>query len=368
MPRLEAEVDRAARAAGFDLCGFAAAGPAPHAAFFAEWLARGNAAGMDYLAAGAERRVAPAIALPAVRTIISLGIAYAPPPAPPVRWREKLLGRIAAYALERDYHDVLRKRLKRFAAALRELVPGIEHRVYVDAGPVLERDWAAASGVGWFGKNTNILHQTHGSWFFLAEVLTSLELEPTLPVADHCGRCVTCLERCPTGALLPGYELDARRCISYWTIEHRGSIPVALRAEIGNWIFGCDVCQEVCPWNEKMRPPVASEQRLTPYLPDLLALDEEGFRERFRGSAVRRAKREGLLRNVAIVLGNTANPDAVAPLARALRADPAAVVRAHAAWALGRLGTSAGRDALAAALADEDPSVRREAAAALEPA
>lgn len=366
MGKLEADVEAAARSCGFDLCGFARAGEAPHGEFFSQWLARGNAASMEYLAAGREKRLDPRRILPGVRTIISLGVRYAPPPLPPVRWREELRGRMASYAIERDYHDVLRKRLKRFAAVLRASSLGIEHRVYVDAGPVLERDWAAESGLGWFGKNTNMLHKAHGSWFFLAEVLTTLELEPTAPTGEHCGTCESCLVQCPTGALLPGYELDARRCISYWTIEHRGAIPTEMRSGIGNWVFGCDVCQEVCPWNEKMRPPSASDARLTPYLPDLLALDESAFRDRFRGLPVRRAKREGLLRNVAVVLGNTGNPDAEAPLLRALVHEPSSLVRGHVAWALGQLGGRRGREALNAAMhTDPDALVRREAALAL---
>jgi len=365
MPDLENVIRAAALEFGFDLCGFAAAGPPAHAEFLRDWLARGNAAGMDYLVHGAAKRLDPELLLARVRTVISLGIRYAPPPIPPVDWQRELRGRIASYALGRDYHDVLRKRLKRLAARLRELIAAVGHRIYVDSGPVLERDWAAAAGVGWFGKNTNILHQAHGSWFFLAEILTTAQLAPDAPVADRCGTCVSCIDKCPTQALRPGYELDARRCISYWTIEHRGPIPYDMRPGIGNWIFGCDICQEVCPWNEKMRPPSPPDEHLTPYLPDLLGLDDAGFRERYRGSAVKRAQREGLARNVAVVLGNTGNPEAVPPLARSLAGDPSPLVRGHAAWALGRLG---GRDAMAAlgrARADADEWVAAEVAAAL---
>jgi len=365
MAKLEQAIQGAAFAAGFDLCGFATAGPPPHGDYFKAWLARGNAAEMDYLGAGLAKRLDLEQILPGVRSVISLGIRYDPPPLPPVRWREELRGRIAAYALGRDYHDVLRKRLKRLAGALRELVPGIEHRIYVDAGPVLERDWAQRSGVGWFGKNTNILNKAHGSWFFLAEVLTTLELEPTDAVSDHCGTCVTCLDRCPTAALRPGYELDARLCISYWTIEHRGPIPYELRPQLGNWIFGCDICQEVCPWNEKMRPGATTVGALLPYLPDLLRLDEVGFRERFRGSAVRRTKREGLARNVAVVLGNSGNPAAVPALAQCLSDEPSPLVRAHAAWALGCIDDRSARAALAAARRHASGEVCAEIEAAL---
>ena len=366
MVDLKPAIRAAARAAGFDLCGFAAAGPPPHGAYFLDWLARGNAADMDYLERGADKRLAPDLVLPGGRSIIALGIRYTPPPRPPVDWQHELRGRIASYTLGRDYHDEIRKRLKRLAAQLRELVPDVGHRIYVDSGPVLERDWAMQAGLGWFGRNTNLLHKEHGSWFFLAEVLTTLELEPDAPVADHCGTCTVCLAKCPTQALRPGYELDARRCISYWTIEHRGVIPLDVRAGLGNWIFGCDVCQEVCPWNEKMRPPSPDDERLTPYLPDLLALDDEGFRDRFRGSAVKRAKREGLARNVAVVLGNTGDPAAVPALAAALAADPSSLVRGHAAWALGRLGGAAARAALERSRVGADGFVAEEIAAALE--
>lgn len=365
MPDLKTAVRAAAAAAGFDLCGVAAAGAPPHGDFFRAWLARGNAAGMDYLERGAAKRLDPTLVLPGVRSILALGIRYTPPPPPPSDWRATLRGRIASYTAGRDYHDELRKRLKRLAAQLRELVPDVGHRIYVDSGPVLERDWAMQAGLGWYGRNTNLLHKQHGSWFFLAEVLTTLELEPDAPVADHCGTCTTCLVHCPTQALGPGYELDARRCISYWTIEHRGAIPAAMRAGLGNWIFGCDVCQEVCPWNAKMRPPSAPDERLTPFLPDLLGLDEDGFRERFRGSAVKRARRAGLARNVAVALGNSANPEAVPALARALATDPAPLVRGHAAWALGCIGGAVARAALERSRHDEDEFTAAEIAAAL---
>ncbi len=354
MASLEQSIRAAASAAGFDLCGFAAAGTPEHASFFRDWLGRGHAADMYYLATGADKRCDPSLLLADVRSIVCLGVRYDPPPPPPVDWRSELRGRIASYAAGRDYHDVLRGRLKRLAAELRRSVPSVAHRIYVDAGPVLERDWAARAGLGWFGKNTNLLHKRHGSWFFLAEILTDLELEPDAPVTDHCGTCTACLVRCPTQALGPGFDLDARRCISYWTIEHRGAIPVAMRSGLENWIFGCDVCQEVCPWNEKMRPPGPADERLTPRLPELLQLDDEGFRQRFRGTPVKRAKREGLLRNVAVVLGNTGNPDAVAPLAAALASDPSTLVRVHAAWALGKLGGGVARQALEVARRHDD--------------
>jgi epoxyqueuosine reductase len=357
-----------ARQVGFDLCGFARIEPPPHAGFVRDWLNDGRAASMSYIANGLAKRLDPTLVLPGARSIVSVGMRYHPPPLPPIDWREQLRGRIAAYALGADYHRHVKRCLKNLAGLIAAQFPQAGIRVYVDTGPVLEREWAAAGGVGWFGKNTNILHQENGSWFFLGELITTLEIEPDPPVADHCGTCVRCLDLCPTRALEPGYALDARKCISYWTIEHRGPIPRAMRPQIDNWVFGCDVCQEVCPWNEKLARSEGSPQaeELLPSLPQLMALDESGFRARYRGSAVLRAKREGLLRNVAIVLGNSGNPRAVSPLAAALSGDPSAIVRAHAAWALGCIDDAEARAALGAAHRSEvDDSVREEVALAL---
>jgi epoxyqueuosine reductase len=245
--------------------------------------------------------------------------------------------------------------------------PGARFRSYVDTGPLLEREWAARAGIGWIGRNTLLLHRGRGSWFFLAELLTDLEVDPTPPAGDHCGTCTRCHAACPTGALGPGYEMDPRRCISYWTIEHRGAIPAEMRPGLGNWVFGCDVCQEVCPWNGDGLREVAATDDLLPHLPDLLALDAEAFRARFGKTAVARTKRRGLLRNVAVALGNTGNPAAVPPLRTALASEPEPLVRAHAAWALGRLRAPPARDALdSARRREDDPAVRAEIAAALD--
>jgi epoxyqueuosine reductase len=323
---------------------------------------------MAYIGNGAAKRLDPTLVLPGARSIISVGVRYAPPPLPPVNWREELRGRIAAYALGADYHRTVKRRLIDLTDRIKTRFPEAEARYYVDTGPILEREWAAAGGLGWFGKNTNILHREQGSWFFLGELLTTLEIEPDPPMADHCGTCVRCLDLCPTRALEPGYVLDARKCISYWTIEHRGEIPRDFRPQMESWVFGCDVCQEVCPWNEKLareaEPTVA--EALLPSLPELLALDEEGFRQRYRGTAVLRTKREGLLRNVAVVLGNTQNPRAIASLSGALENDPSAIVRAHAAWSLGRIGGGDARKYLDGARRREtDDVVRAEIEIAL---
>lgn len=358
----------AAQRLGFDLCGFARAGVPPHAEFVTQWLADGNAASMAYLKRHVRRRLDPGRVLRAVQTIVTLGYRYRPAPAPPVDWRSELRGRVAAYALGTDYHLTMQAKLRELATLIENLDGHAAIRTYVDTGPILEREWAAAGGLGWFGKNTNILHSSEGSWFFLAEVLTTLVLEPDPAWPDHCGTCTRCLDLCPTGALSEGYRLDARLCIAYWTIEHRGAIPHAMRPQLGSWVFGCDVCQEVCPWNEKLaqrgEPPGSDE--LAPFLPELLALGEEAFRARFQMSAIWRTQREGLARNAAIVLGNTRNPAAVPPLQRALGNDPSPIVRGHAAWALGQIDCAAARAALDQVFGDPDPEVRDEVKAARE--
>lgn len=368
MSQLSDEIRGQARQLGFALCGFARVQPVAHADFLQHWLAEGNAASMAYIERGLAKRLDPRLILPAARSVITVGYRYVPPPVPPVDWQGQLRGRIAAYAFGTDYHLAVEHKLRALTAWLSTRCDDVLARAYVDTGPVLEREWAAAGGVGWFGKNTNILHTEEGSYFFLGEILTNLELDPDPPVGDHCGTCTRCLDGCPTGALKPGLVLDARLCISYLTIEHRGAIPIELRAQMGNWVFGCDVCQEVCPWNEKRvrEQGVPAVDALLPYLPDALQLDEAAFRCRFRDSAVRRVKRDGFVRNVAVALGNSRNPAAVPVLAAALTDDPSALVRAHVAWALGAIGGRPARAALAAARTREaEDSVRREITLAL---
>jgi epoxyqueuosine reductase len=236
----------------------------------------------------------------------------------------------------------------------------------VDTAPVLEKLWAVQAGLGWQGKHSNLITRSHASWVFLGEILTNLPLVPDRPFErDHCGRCTRCMDACPTGAIVAPYVIDARRCISYWTIEHRGVIPREMRAAIGNLIFGCDICQEVCPWNKFARRTdeeafAPLDGLAAPRLSDLAALTEEEFRRRFRQSPIRRAKRQGFVRNVVIALGNTQDPAALPPLRRALEdADP--VVRLHAAWALGRIGGAEARRALECRLrVESDPDVRAE--------
>jgi epoxyqueuosine reductase len=345
---------------GFKLCGFTPLQSPPHGDFVRRWVAEGNAGTMSYIGRGLRKRLDPTRISPAARSVITVGLPYRPLRPPAVDWRAELRGRIAAYAYGPDYHDVVLAKLERLAGALREL-GGTAAKAYVDTGPVLEREWAYLAGIGWFGKNTTILHRQEGSWFLLGEIFTDLELDPEPVVADHCGTCRRCLELCPTGALKDGYVLDARLCISYLTIEYRGVIPHELRPRMGEWIFGCDVCQDVCPWNDDNGDGQRLAGDLYPYLPELLVLDAEGYRHRFGASAVSRAKRDCFVRNVAIVLGNTRSPRAVRHLAGSLEDDPSPLVRAHAAWALGQIDDAAARRALDRAWVGEvDDSVRAE--------
>ena len=358
------EIAEEAHALGFPLVGASPLGPLPVGPFLEAWLADGRAGEMTYLARRTAMRLDPRQAMPWARSVIVLAFPYRPPPRPPADWRATLRGRIAAYAAGDDYHKRLDAILRTLTDRLTARIPGARFLSYVDTGAVLEREWAVRAGVGWIGRNTLALHRAAGSYFFLAELFTDLVLEPSPLPADHCGTCTRCVTACPTGALERGYTMDPRRCISYLTIEHRTAIPRALRSRLENWIFGCDLCQEVCPWN-----PGASDEpddELAPHLPSLLALDDDAFQARFARSAVRRARRAGLLRNVAVALGNSGNPDAVAPLAGALD-DPEPLVRGHAAWALGRIGGAGARRALERARGRErDAGVRSEIDAAGE--
>jgi epoxyqueuosine reductase len=332
---LTAAVKAKARSLGFDAV---AAGPArpEHAAAFDAWLEAGYAGGMDYLARTRDERREPARLLAGVRSVIAVAALY------DTRAGDGWRG-VARYARGRDYHDVMKPKLAALAAFVDEAAgPGARSRPAVDTSAVLERDLAAAAGLGWIGKNTNLLSQALGSYFFIGIVLTTAELVADAVQPDRCGTCTACLDACPTRAFPAPYVLDARRCLAYLTIEHRGAIPEELRPAIDEWIFGCDACQEVCPWNRKA--PAATEPAFAPGAPpgdlaSLLALDEAEFRARFHSTALMRAKRSGLLRNAALALGNRGDRAAVPALERAAGdADP--VVREAAAWALRRLAAA----------------------------
>jgi epoxyqueuosine reductase len=363
-------VKNRAQALGFDLVGIARAQPlTEHEERLRTWLARGMQGSMAYVAGHAERALDPTRAWPGVRSVIVVGLAYrwdAPEPD-----EDRPRGRVSCYAWGEDYHRVVERKLRQLCRDL--LSHGARlARPYVDTGPTLDRAWAQRAGIGWFGKNTMIITRTgHGSYVFLGEVFTDLELEPDPPARGSCGSCRICLDRCPTGAIVAPYVVDARRCISYLTIEHRGWIPRPLRPLIGTWVFGCDICQEVCPHNvlvqKGLHPEFAPRRDVAcPDLVELLHLDEETYRERFRASAIRRAKRQGLRRNAAVALGNLRDPRAVPALIRALE-DEDPIVRGHAAWALGRIGGEEAQRALRVRLGSEpDPVVRGEIAEALQ--
>ena len=312
----------------------------PDLAPFAQWVARGYAGEMTYLTSQVAKRTDLGVAFPWARSVLCVGLQYDTPApysteAPPER------GWIARYAWGDDYHDVMKAMLDRLVERLRAEAGPFEARTYVDTGPIVERAWAAEAGLGAWGKNTCLLHPEHGSWFFLGEAVTDLDLPADAPRLDMCGSCTACLEACPTGALPAPYVLDATRCISYLTIEVKGAIPEERREGVGRHVFGCDICQDVCPWNRRrrVRGPAAFEARPGLFAPDLdetAALDEETFRARFRGSPVKRAKRRGLLRNVAVALGNAGDP-ARRPVLERLAGDTDAVVAEHARWALRRL-------------------------------
>jgi epoxyqueuosine reductase len=336
---LTARAKALAREVGFDLAGVAAPDPPPELAHFARWIGRGYAGEMAYLTSQADRRSDLRVAFPWARSVLAVGLQYDTPH--PYSTEAAGDGWIARYAWGDDYHDVLKALLDRVVERLTSEVGAFQSRTYVDTGPIVERAYAAAAGLGAWGKNTCLLHPEHGSWFFLGEVVTDLPLVPDGPRADMCGSCTACLDACPTGALPAPFTLDATRCISYLTIELKGAIPEEQRPGLGAHVFGCDICQDVCPWNRKRRhhggaPFEPREGLVGPDLERLARLSDEEFREAFRRSPVKRAKRRGLLRNVAVAIGN-AGDTSRRPILDRLAADNDPLVREHARWALARL-------------------------------
>lgn len=371
--RAAALLRRWALEAGFDRAGVATLEPSRHGEALRRWLERGEAASMAWMARRVEDRLQPASRLPGARSALCVALRYWPL-AGEGEAEGDLWPRVARYARGEDYHGLMERRLEELGRRIAEAFPGTSWRRYVDTGPLLERELAARAGLGVAGKNTCLLERELGSWFLLGELLLTLDLAPDEPLADLCGGCTLCLDSCPTGALVEPWRLDSNRCISYWTIEHRGPLPAAAREMAGEWVFGCDVCQEVCPWNRRRSAEPAAdhpELRLPPErreldLAGLLGLDREEYVARFRGSPMKRARHEGLRRNAAVAMGNRGEERYAAPLARALSADEDATVRGHAAWALGRIGGAVARAALRAALANEDDAtVRSEIAAGL---
>ena len=363
--RIKAE----ATALGFDLVGFTSAEPLAHSERLRSWVAQGFAGEMGYMSRDVDKRVDPSRVWPEVRSIIVLGMNYytssAMPEASPGR------GWIARYAWGQDYHTVLGDKLQALVAFIRDQEGGdAQARWYVDTGPILERELAWRAGLGWPGKNTNLINRRVGSWLFLGAILLNRDLVYDAPAPAHCGTCTRCLVACPTRALVAPGVLDSRRCISYLTIELRGAIPRELRPLMGTHIFGCDICQAVCPWNRQA--PVSSQPAFqpragfaAPELIPLLRLSDDEFRSRFRGTPITRAKRRGFLRNVAVALGNLRDPRALPALEGALH-DAEPLIRSHAAWALGRIGGHGAHQVLHTAHRTEgEADVREEIALAL---
>ena len=338
---LKANIKRKASHLGFILAGVTTPEPPPHYTTFENWLAQGRHGTMNYLATDRSRlrRANPREILPECKSILVLATPYSPPSY------SKEVGGIAAYARGADYHDVLPSRMKELVAFIEEQVGApIKNRWYTDTGPLLERDLAQRAGIGWIGKNTCLINPAHGSYFLLSEILLDLELEPDPPlVTDHCGTCTRCIEACPTDCILPDRTIDATRCISYLTIELKEDIPVELRDKIGGWTFGCDICQMVCPWNRFATEGDSAfeNDEEQPSLIGELALTPQAFNVRFKGSPVKRAKRRGYLRNVAVALGNTGRMHDLPVLQHALN-DDEPIVREHAKWAIEKIVQSAG--------------------------
>lgn len=353
---------------GFPLAGITTPDPPPHLETFEAWIASGRHAGMGYLAdpSSLQKRADPRNVFPAAKSVISLAMPYAASGRVAV---DLTAGRVASYAWGKDYHDVIPARLALLADQIEvQIGCQVARRAYTDTGPILERDLAQRAGLGWAGKNTCLIHREFGSYFFLAELFLDIELEPDKPFeADHCGTCRRCIEACPTGCIREDRTLDSLRCISYQTIENKGSIPHVLRPQLGNWIFGCDICQQVCPWNRfaltnpledafQARPDVAA-----PRLLDELRLDARGFNQKFHLSPVRRAKRRGYLRNVCIALGNSGDDSVVPALLDIVDTEPEGLIRGAAAWAAHRLNPETAQSRLKqAADSDPDPLVRED--------
>jgi epoxyqueuosine reductase len=373
-----------AYALGFSLVGVTSAEPLPHAEVFELWLKEGRQGEMAYLESerSRERRAHPERILPGCRSLLALGMRCpAPIAVPDVGSAPR--GRVAAYAWGADYHDIFPERLQSLVQFIEaQAGHAVPNRWYTDTGPILEREVFQRAGLGWIGKNTCLINPHQGSYFLLAEILLGIELEPDPPfTADRCGTCSRCIHACPTDCILPDRTLDARRCISYLTIELKGAIPFELRSSMGSWIFGCDICQQVCPWNQRFATPLG-DAGLAPRhgtaQPDLLqelALTPEAFRDKFgrqeqeprAHSPVKRAKRRGYLRNVCVALGNSKDPAAVPGLQQALLTDPEPLVREHSAWALGQIGGQAAKEALEIAWQGEaNEQVQAEIRLALE--
>jgi len=341
---MKAAIRQHALELGFDDCRFTTADPPESAEQFLKWLEGRCHGTMDWMERNAAKRIDPQCVLEDARSVITLAASYGQADGEQTGPSQGVIARYARYA---DYHDALGQALGHLAARVQSLA-GEDARSlwYVDTGPVLERDLGQRAGLGFIGKHTNLISRRLGNWFFVSEILTTAELEPDKPERNHCGKCTSCINACPTGAISAPFQLDARRCISYLTIELKGPIPEEFRPAIGNRIYGCDDCLEVCPWNRfagegRLMAPHRRDDLGQADLIELLALDDDGFRARFRGTPMQRTKRRGVLRNVCVALGNVGDVSAIRPLERAA-ADSELLIAEHAQWALGQVKQRSG--------------------------
>ncbi len=371
---LTQEIKGKARELGFVLAGVTRPDPPEHMHLYRHWLEAGRHAQMDYLAAprAVERRSDPRKILPECQSILVLAVPYNNPEQSPRPEDGKAHARVAAYACGQDYHEVLKPRLQAIVAFIEQrLGHTVPNRWYTDSGPLLERELAQRAGLGWIGKNSLLINPQRGSYFLLAEILLGVALEVDAPFAsDHCGSCRRCLQACPTDCILPDRTLDASRCISYLTIELKDAIPQELRPQIGDWAFGCDICQEVCPWNQRFAPSAGDPAFEGPAWMDIeagLGMAAADFNSRFKDSPVKRARRRGLLRNLAVAAGNLEEESQVGKLSSLLLSEKEPLGRGHAAWALGRIAGAEARAALEQArVAETDSYVLGEIERALK--
>ncbi len=347
---LTSQVKSLAIVNGFDLVGISPPEYGDHVGYYRQWLNHSRHGEMNYMERNAVRRTNLREILPGIQAVICVGLNYYYPDNSTSRCADLTVAQISKYALNQDYHRIMQEKLEAFVRGLRELSPAGQFHTYVDTGPVLEKALSERAGLGWIGKHTNVISRSVGSWFFIAEVLTDVALDFDAPHPNRCGICRRCIEACPTCAIVAPYQLDATLCISYLTTELKGAIPTELRPAIGKRIYGCDDCQDVCPWNrfatqtkELAFTPIDTLR--LPKLIGLMDLTEEAFREMFQDSAIKRIKRRGLLRNVAVALGNSRDAHATPVLIRALD-DYEPLIREHVAWALGQIGGEEARKAL----------------------
>lgn len=349
---LKKQIHARANELGFELVGIIPAARSETIARYREWVENGYAGKMHYLEKHLPLKTDVRQLLTEAKSVISLAMNYYTLDPPKALAQDPGRGQISRYAWGDDYHELIRERLLELVTFIKQTAESeLKTRVCVDTAPILEREYAQKAGVGWIGKNTNLIHWRSGSWYFLAEVLINIALESDTPdLRGSCGTCTRCIDDCPTDAIIEPNLLDSRRCISYLTIELKESIPKALRPKIGNLIFGCDICQEVCPWNSKALPTTEAafqprDGNLAPELLSLVGMTQQEFSRRFKGSPIKRAKRRGFLRNILVAIGNWRSQRAVPALKDAL-ADDESLVRSHAAWALGRIGGETARQVL----------------------